>query len=73
MIGDRFGKWEVVAATERTATAKKLKTWICRCDCGTKRFVAEQSLKNGRSKSCGNCTPWRAWQGPKDQKHEAQK
>jgi hypothetical protein len=66
MIGQAFGKWKVIAETERKLTKKNLKACICQCECGTKRIVAEQYLTSGRSKSCGNCTPWRKWVGPKE-------
>ena len=68
MIGQKFGKWTVVGATEKRLTRRNLRAWLCKCDCGTSkipRAVSEQSLKVGKSKSCGKCNPWRKWEGPK--------
>lgn len=44
--GQRFGRWLVL---EASAGAKV----VCRCDCGTERSVLKNSLKQGRSRSCG--------------------
>lgn len=62
MIGTKFGKWLVVAATDETVTKKNLKAWLCKCECGKikkPRAVSEVALKSGKSRSCGKCTPWR--------------
>lgn len=55
LIGERFGRWFVIDTAEPKVTkdSRTLRYWLCLCDCGTKRAVKEQSLKNGRSKSCG--------------------
>ncbi|MBE6038240.1 MAG: hypothetical protein E7218_03445 [Anaerofustis stercorihominis] len=45
--GERFGRWSVVSAE---VIDKKV---LCRCDCGTERYVLERSLKHGGSQSCG--------------------
>lgn len=59
-IGARFGRWVVLSdapARVYKNHAKKSpsehRRWLCRCDCGTERDVAELSLRNGRSISCG--------------------
>ena len=73
MIGQKFGKWTVVGETDELLTRRNLKAWLCKCDCGKlkhRKAVSEQSLKSGKSKSCGRCVPWREWKGPKDTKHE---
>jgi len=53
-LGDRFGRWTVIACGEPTQNGQK--RWLCRCDCGTERLVLERSLKYGGSESCGCVT-----------------
>lgn len=36
-----------------TVTPRGEKKWLCRCKCGTMRYVLERSLKYSSSKSCG--------------------
>lgn len=50
LIGQRFGKWTVL---EEAPKKDGRTTWLCQCDCGTKRAVIEKSLTSGRSQSCG--------------------
>ena len=46
-----FGKWHVLRRdTEHIGSGAY---WICKCDCGTVRSVAGNSLKQGASFSCG--------------------
>lgn len=53
-VGDRYGRWEVEArATSRFYGRHEHRVWLCRCDCGTVRQVAEPSLRSGSSTSCG--------------------
>lgn len=47
--GDKIGRWTLLK--ERTLGDKP--AWKCRCECGEKRVVLRQSLRSGRSKSCG--------------------
>lgn len=49
-IGVTFGRWEIIAPT---VYANNRSTALARCSCGTERKVALQTLKNGRSQSCG--------------------
>ncbi len=51
LIGQKFGLWTVI----RYSGMNELKqsTWWCECDCGTKRAVVAQTLRNGLTKSCG--------------------
>lgn len=55
LIGHKFGRWLVtgVAETKVTKANRKIRYWHCLCECGTQRAVKEQSLKSGKSKSCG--------------------
>lgn len=52
MIGRKFGELTVVEEAERTS--KQLK-WKCRCSCGRYAIVQGSNLRNGHTKTCGNC------------------
>lgn len=58
--GDRFGRWTVL--NESIVTDKGDRKWLCRCDCGTERYVLERSLQYGGSLSCGCLRKERALQ-----------
>lgn len=49
--GQRFGRWTLLDKVVTTAQGEK--KHLCRCDCGTERYVLERSLKSGGSLSCG--------------------
>lgn len=49
MTGQRFGRLLVQSRSESRHGA----TWLCRCDCGTRKIVAASNLRNGSTKSCG--------------------
>ena len=51
MNGRKFGRWTCLDSVE--ITEKGERKWLCRCDCGTERYVRERSLKSGGSQSCG--------------------
>ena len=51
LTGKRFGRWTVVSRGENDSGGWP--RWNCVCKCGEKRLVPGNSLKNGRSKSCG--------------------
>lgn len=53
LTGDRYGRWVVVGPSE--PVNPKRPKWICRCDCGVSRSVAQVTLRSGTSTSCG-CT-----------------
>lgn len=50
IIGDKFGKLEVVG---RTHNMKTETAWLCKCDCGKYKTVRTTSLRSGDVKSCG--------------------
>ena len=52
MTGQRFGRWTVLDQPPETSVKGERK-WLCRCDCGTERYVLERSLRYGGSVSCG--------------------
>ena len=49
--GGRIGRWLVLEETVTTEKGEKKR--LCRCDCGTERYVLERSLRHGGSESCG--------------------
>lgn len=51
LTGQRFGKWTVLRSGENDKWGGR--RWLCECDCGTVKEVADKSLKIGRSSSCG--------------------
>lgn len=54
LIGKQYNRWHVIG-TYQTAQNGDRK-WLCRCDCGTTRYVLERNLLGGQSKSCGCLT-----------------
>ena len=48
-----FGKWTVLYKTDKRNTNGGI-YWHCRCECGKEKDVLSQSLRLGRSLSCGN-------------------
>lgn len=58
--GSVVGRWTVLDACEKTAKGEK--KWLCRCECGTERYVLERSLKHGGSFSCGCLRKERAYE-----------
>ena len=54
LTGQTFGEWYVIEKSDPPPTNHNGGTfWKCRCSCGTIKIVEGQSLRNGRSKSCG--------------------
>jgi len=51
LAGRRFGRLKAVEFAGMGPNSKAL--WLCRCDCGTEKVVAANSLKTGRTRSCG--------------------
>lgn len=49
MIGQKVGRWTLLS--EYFKNGKKI--YWCRCDCGTMREVRANSIRTGKSKSCG--------------------
>jgi hypothetical protein len=49
LSGMKFGRWTATTLAQAGTT----RLWNCICECGTKRPVNAQRLKNGTSKSCG--------------------
>lgn len=53
LTGQIFGKWTVLYKANKTAKNGGI-YWHCRCECGKQKDVLGQSLRMGRSLSCGN-------------------
>lgn len=53
LTGQRFGKLVVLGKGESKGPGRT--TWVCLCDCGNKKTIRGDSLKNGYTKSCGYC------------------
>ena len=51
LTNQRFGKWLVLKIDDKHTKGHKY--WICQCDCGTIRSVDGNTLRNGKSTSCG--------------------
>lgn len=51
LTGKIFGKWTVIREDKTKIYGHK--HWICKCQCGTIRSVDGNTLRNGKSTSCG--------------------
>jgi hypothetical protein len=51
LTGQRFGRWTALSKTDRKSG--KNSYWLCRCDCGIFKEVLQQTLRDGKSLSCG--------------------
>ncbi len=54
MKKENTGRWNVLGPY--IVTEKGERKYLCRCDCGTERYVLERSLRYGGSRSCGCVT-----------------
>lgn len=55
-VGDRYGRWLVTAQGPtklKTPTSTSNTTWVCLCECGNTKTVAQAHLVKGSSRSCG--------------------
>lgn len=52
IIGQRFGRLLVYSMSEERGRRGQIK-WNCLCDCGNKHSVTGESLRSGKSRSCG--------------------
>lgn len=50
-VGDKFGMLTVLSKSNEHKG--KGTYWLCKCDCGTERFIQDHSLKSGITTSCG--------------------
>lgn len=55
MVGQRFGKWEVLSQIK--STGRPCVYWWCKCHgCKTEHEVSSTSLRSGKSTQCTNCS-----------------
>ena len=52
LTGQKFGKLTVIKMSEERGNNNQIK-WICKCECGNIHIVTGESLRAGKSKSCG--------------------
>ena len=50
LTGRKFGRWTVLDFSD---FHKSNYYWLCKCECGKEKIVAQSSLLSGNSKSCG--------------------
>lgn len=55
--GNRYSQWTIVSeSTAKTdKRGQRVRSFLCRCDCGAERIVGGNTLLSGNSKGCG-CT-----------------
>ena len=53
LTGEKFGSWTVIERGTNSSSGRVM--WLCKCDCGTVKYVAGTSLKNGKSTGCHAC------------------
>ena len=51
-LNKNFGKWKVLSKA-KSRNGKRY--FLCECECGNQKEVVAQSLKEGKSLSCGKC------------------
>lgn len=49
--GQKFGRWTVLKTVPKYKNGKTY--CLCRCECGTEKYVVRYALLNGSSQSCG--------------------
>ncbi len=55
-IGKKFHRWTIIDTADDKYIGKdnkRIRMYLCKCDCGTVRPVSFSSLNNGKSQSCG--------------------
>lgn len=54
LIGKKYGRLTVISLAEKPKESKSTsKFWLCECECGNKKIISGNVLKQGKSKSCG--------------------
>lgn len=52
LTGQRFGRLTVIEKAPAKQGCENA-VWLCKCDCGNSSVVQSQSLRSGRTRSCG--------------------
>lgn len=50
-IGQKFGRWTVLARSGKSTSGNAL--YLCKCDCGKEKVIQINTLTSGQSTSCG--------------------
>lgn len=50
LTGVRFGRWTVLPQRRRN---KRHTEWLCKCECGTERWVSGKNIRKQKTNSCG--------------------
>lgn len=54
ITGQKFGKLTVIGAAPSVRSGKHIYAcWLCECECGTRKIIRGERLKNGQTCSCG--------------------
>ena len=54
LIGEKYGRLTVLSLAEKPQGSKSTsKFWLCECECGNKKIISGNVLRQGKSKSCG--------------------
>lgn len=51
LTGQRFGRLTVLSQSENDKYGNTI--WLCQCECGNEKVILANSLRRGRTKSCG--------------------
>ena len=54
LSNQRFGKLTVISRAKKPEGSSSTSAfWLCRCDCGNEKIISGNSLRQGKTKSCG--------------------
>lgn len=56
IIGKKFGKWEILSVEWHRNKKQRFKNCLCRCECGTEKYITLTKLIHGATKRCRKCT-----------------
>ena len=56
--GQKIGRWLVIGQSNCVrSSGRNYKTkWLCRCECGTERWVTKDNLVRGQTNGCSDCS-----------------
>lgn len=53
IAGERYGKLVAINPIKNKKTKKGSYYWLCKCDCGNYKEIAQNNLHSGHTRSCG--------------------
>lgn len=53
MIGNKYGRLQVISIADRKMWRNKNRHFVCICECGTEKIINGSDLKSGNVNSCG--------------------